>query len=142
MKYHCENLSFCNLMLGEQRWKHIAQQIFSGTENKFIVWNYCFLGPTSIYLFEFSNIINRIKCEIFKVNSRNSRCRSGVSITKFWICLTRCSSVFSLKIWIADGILYCLKLNWSMHFRVRSKSPLILKTKLHVTAICSISDVA
>ena len=34
------------------------------TENKFIVWNYHFSGPASIYLFEFSNINSRIKCEI------------------------------------------------------------------------------
>ena len=36
----------------------------SVTENKFIIWNYSFSGPTGIYLFEFSNNENIIICEI------------------------------------------------------------------------------
>ena len=61
-------------MLGEWRWKHIAQQIFpvhigqlffTVTENKFNVWNYRFSGPNSIYLFKFSNINSKRKHEIF-----------------------------------------------------------------------------
>ena len=39
-------------------------QYISHTQNKFIVWNYSFSGPTGIYLLEFSNINSRIKCEI------------------------------------------------------------------------------
>ena len=35
----------------------------SVTENKFIIWNYSFSGPTGIYLFEFSNN-EKIICEI------------------------------------------------------------------------------
>ena len=34
------------------------------TENKFIVWNYHSSGPSSIYLFEFSNINGRKKCKL------------------------------------------------------------------------------
>ena len=34
------------------------------TENKFIVWDYHFLGRSSIYSFEFSNINGRIKHKI------------------------------------------------------------------------------
>ena len=67
-----ENLSFLNLLLGEKGWKHVAQQIspvhstiyFPVTENKFIVWNYSFSGPTSIYLFKFCHNKSRIKCQI------------------------------------------------------------------------------
>ena len=33
------------------------------SEDKFIVWNYHFPGPTGIYLFKFSNINSRIKCK-------------------------------------------------------------------------------
>ena len=36
---------------------------------------------------------------------------------------------------MADGILYYLKLNRSLHFRVRSRSPLTFKTKLYVTNV-------
>ena len=42
------------------------------TENKFIVWNYIFSGPTSIYLFEFWNDNSKIKCELrlkFKIEA-------------------------------------------------------------------------
>ena len=34
------------------------------TENIFNVWNYRFSGLTSIYLFKFSDINSRIKCEV------------------------------------------------------------------------------
>ena len=34
------------------------------TEDKFVVWNFCFSGPTSLYLFEFSNTNSRTKCKI------------------------------------------------------------------------------
>ena len=37
---------------------------FSVTENKFLVRNYSFSGPTGIYLFKFSNINSKIKCKI------------------------------------------------------------------------------
>ena len=60
-------------MLGKWGWKHVAQQsIFRSpyniiyptvTENKFIIWNYSFSGPTDIYLLQFSNNENII-CEI------------------------------------------------------------------------------
>ena len=66
-----------------------AQQIFSVTKNKFIVWNYYFLGQTSIYLVEFNNINNRIKCEICLKLTIEVTCYSGVSITNFeyiWFC--------------------------------------------------------
>ena len=36
---------------------------------------------------------------------------------------------------MADGILYRLNLNWSMHFRVRSRSPVTFKTKLYVATV-------
>ena len=51
--------------------------------------------------------------------------------------MTHCCSVFllTLNMWIADGILYRLNLNWSMHFRVGSRSPLAFKTKLYVTTV-------
>ena len=63
-----------NLFLEKLSWKYflsqsfvgwitmIAQQIF--TENKFIVWSYCFSGPNNTYLFKFSNINCRMKYEI------------------------------------------------------------------------------
>ena len=37
---------------------------FKTTENKFVVWNYHFSGRTTIYMFGFSNINCRIKCNI------------------------------------------------------------------------------
>ena len=105
---------------------YIAQQILpvhgiiclSDTENKFIVWNYCFSGPTNIYLFEFSNINNRIKCKIC------SKLTIEAPDVSLWIYLTHYSSVFfaTLNMEIADGILYCFNLNLSMHFRVGSRS--------------------
>ena len=36
---------------------------------------------------------------------------------------------------MADGIPYCLDFNLSMHFRVRSRSPVTFKTKLYVTTV-------
>ena len=36
-----------------------------------------------------------------------------------------------------DGILYCLNLNLSMRFSVRSRSPVIFKTKLSVATLNS-----
>ena len=53
------------------------------TENKFVVWNYSFSGPKSIYLLEFSNNNSRIKYEIcshLKYYNRINRHRSGVFI--------------------------------------------------------------
>ena len=63
--------------------QNMAQQIFSVTKNKFIVWNYYFFGPTSIYLVEFNNINNRIKCKICLKLTIEVTCCSGVSITNF-----------------------------------------------------------
>ena len=34
---------------------------------------------------------------------------------------------------MVDGILYCLNLNSSMHFRLRSRSPVTFKKRLYVT---------
>ena len=79
LKCHRENLSFGNF-----GWINIAQQIFSVTENKFIVWNYRFSDPTSIYLFEFSNINNRIKCKIcLKLTTEVTDVILVLSITNF-----------------------------------------------------------
>ena len=38
---------------------------------------------------------------------------------------------------LCQGILYCLNLNFSMHLRVRSRSPATFKMKLYVTALSS-----
>ena len=42
----------------------IEQYISHSLPKTFITWNYHFLGPTRIYLFEFSNINNRVKYEM------------------------------------------------------------------------------
>ena len=60
-----EKLSFCNLILGEQRWKHVAQQIFpthrtiyfTVTENKFDVWKYIFSRTQAAYICSNSTLI-------------------------------------------------------------------------------------
>ena len=61
--------TFCNIFL-----------TFAG--NNLIVWNYSFLGSSSIYLFECSNISSRIKCEIcfFEVSNISTSNCSGVFI--------------------------------------------------------------
>ena len=41
----------------------------------------------------------------------------------------------TLNIGMADGILYCLNLNLSVHFRVGSRGPVTFKTKLYVTTV-------
>ena len=78
LTYLVEKLSliftFLQPYVGWIGWKHIAQQLFpahlgqiishSYWKQIFIVWNYHFSGPTSIYLFEFNNTNSRIKCEI------------------------------------------------------------------------------
>ena len=73
MNIFVTELSFRNLLLGEQGGKFVAQQIVpayrtsyfsSVTEHKSIVRNYNFSGPIGIYLFEFSNYISRTKSEI------------------------------------------------------------------------------
>ena len=75
---------------------------------------------------------------MFKVNSRNTKCRSGVFI---FDCGTLLFGAFLLLLLLlltssmlmADGILS----PWSksMHFRVRSRNPVIITTKLYVTTI-------
>ena len=65
-----ENLSICNLMLVEERWKHIAQQIFPVhttiyfsqlLKTNLFNWYYHFLGSTNNCLSKFSKINSRIK---------------------------------------------------------------------------------
>ena len=65
------------------------------TESKFIVWNYSFSAPTSIYLFKFSNNNSRIKCKIFSQKHQTS---FWCLYCWFWIYLTGCSSVFLLAL--------------------------------------------
>ena len=57
------------------------------TENKFSVWNYHFSGLTHIYLFQFSNIDNRIKFKICSNLTIDASCRSGVFIGSFKGCV-------------------------------------------------------
>ena len=52
-------------MLGVNKDENMAQQIFSVTENKFIVWNNGFFLRPNQHLFKFSsNVNNRIKYAI------------------------------------------------------------------------------
>ena len=44
-----------NLMLGEWRWKHIAQKNFQSYWKQIHCWKNYFWGPIGIYLLEFSN---------------------------------------------------------------------------------------
>ena len=60
---------------------------------------------------------------MFKVNNRSTRCCSVVCF------------LLILKIKMVDDLLYCLNLNLSMHFRVRSRSPVTFKAKLYVTTV-------
>ena len=101
------------------------------TENKFIVWNHIFSDPTSIYLFEFSNNIIRIKREILKVNNRCNR-RCGVfiiyfeyiwhvsSVFFFWVPTCTCQ----MKYFIFLIEIYFLKWNLSTCFRIGALSHL------------------
>ena len=43
--------------------------------------------------------------------------------------------LLTLNIGMANGILYCLNLNLSMHFRVGSRGPVTFKIKLYVTTV-------
>ena len=73
LKCHHENQSLCQLYAGWIKMKTYDPTIFPRTQdnifltvtkNKFVS-NYPFSGETSIYLIEFSNINDRIKCKIW-----------------------------------------------------------------------------
>ena len=105
-------------------------------ENKSIAWNYCFSRLTSIYLFKFSNVNTRIKCKICLKLTIEAPDVLLVSLLLTWIYLTHCSSVFCwVWTWMGDGKLYCLNLNLSLYFRVRSRTLLTFKTKFYVTTV-------
>ena len=44
-------------------------------------------------------------------------------------------TLLRLNMQMPDGILYCLNLNLSMCFRVRSRSPVTFKTKLSLATV-------
>ena len=76
-------VTLCWVNKGENIWPNKFSQ--SITENKFIVWNYHFSGPTSIYLFECSNINSRIKCKIcvlvcFFADLEHGNCRYFIAL--------------------------------------------------------------
>ena len=63
------------------------------TENKFIVWNYSFLGPTDIYFFEFSSNESRIKCEIC---SKLIIEAPNIALVSLWLTLNIFDTLFHL----------------------------------------------
>ena len=48
--------------------------------------------------------------------------------------------LLTLNIGMADGILCCLNLNLSMHFRIGSKGPVTFKTRLYGTTVKTVSS--
>ena len=110
---------------------------FPVTENKFIVWHYCFSDPASFNLFEFSNINSNIKCDIC---SKLIIEAPDIFLVFLLLTLTIFDTLCfygDLEPVKVDIILYCLNLNLSMDFRVGSKSPVTFKTKLCVIAVNS-----
>ena len=81
------------------------------SENKFIVWNNHFSGPTSTFLLEFGNINSGIKCKIYSKLTIEAPDVVLVSLMLtlnildmfFWVFLQ------TLNMEMADGLLYCLK---------------------------------
>ena len=104
-------------------WENI---FLKATEDKFIVWNYHFSGPNTIYLFEFSNTNSRIKCKIcskLTIKALDIVLVSLLFIVKLWWYMTHCSQVFLLALNLnCRWIFYCLNLNLPTHFRVRFRS--------------------
>ena len=96
------------------------------TANKFIVLNYHFSGPPTIYLFEVSNINCIIKC---KICTKLTIEAPGVILVSLLLTLiifdmmffVFCFAGFERK-WQMKYFTYCLNLNLSMHFRVRFRS--------------------
>ena len=103
------------------------------TENKFIVWNHIFSDPTSIYLFEFSNNIIRIKREILKVNNRCNR-RCGVFIIYFEY-IWHVSSVFFSEFQHVNARWNTLFFWSKFIFLNEIYLHVTFKTKLSVTAV-------
>ena len=106
------------------------------TENKLIVWNHHFSGPTSINLFKFSKINSRMmckKCSKLKIEALDVVLVTSVLTVNifytlfFFLWLGTCKFV--------DRILYCLNLNLPRNFRVGSKSAITIKTKLCVLTV-------
>ena len=71
-KHRHKKLSFCNLVLGEQGWNYVAQQIFLAHRtiyfSQLLKTIFClkllFLKPNQHFLLEFSNMKSRIQCKI------------------------------------------------------------------------------
>ena len=67
-KINDQHVTTIQMSKNSQKLSHIYEHVHNIfptiTENKFIVWNYSFLGLTGIYLFEFSYNNSRIKCKI------------------------------------------------------------------------------
>ena len=77
------------------------------TENKLIMWNYRFSGPTGTDLYEFSNINSRIKCEICS----KLTIEAPDVVLSFFEYTWHVVQVFFLVILnmeMTDGTLYCL----------------------------------
>ena len=131
LKWCCENLSLCNLILGEQQWKYIyspanspspKDNIFlTVTGNKFIARNYHFSDPNNIYLFKLSN------SSIIKDKTCSKLTTEGPDFILV-------SSLFTLN--ISDRLFewYLLTLNL-MHFSVRSRCLVTFNTKLYITTV-------
>ena len=91
LKCFCENLSFCNLMLGEKKkWKYVAQQIppTHRTINFFQLLKRNLLSEsfsisTDIYLIGFNNNNNNKLQNMFKINNRTTRRCSVVIVVNF-----------------------------------------------------------
>ena len=108
---------------------------FPVTENKFIVWHYCFSDPASFNLFEFSNVNSNIKggiCSKLIIEAPD------IFLVFLLLTLTTFDTLCfygDLEPLKVDIILYCLNLNLSMDFRVGSKSPVTFKAKVCETTI-------
>ena len=77
---------------------------------------------------------------MFKVNKRSNRHRSGIFIANFeyiWHIVLVSYFLLTLRMEMTDGILYCLNLNLSVHFKVEARSLITFKTKLYVSSVSS-----
>ena len=126
--------------------ENVFQQIFlvHGTINfpqllkMFFVWNYTFSDPTGIHLSECSSNNGGIMCEIY---SKLTIEAPGLILVFLFFTLSIFDTFCFCWCWtMLDVILYCLKLNVSMHFRVTSRGPITSKTKLSVTKVSNSSQ--
>ena len=92
--------------------------------------------PPFIYSISAIVTVNKVR-NMFKVNNRCTRCHSGVFVSniEYISHVVPMRFLLTLNMEMKDGILYCLILDLSMHFRAGSRSPVTFKMKLYVTTV-------